>query len=108
MPLDVAGMTDAVQLAAGQAHACAIRKSGVLSCWGNNTAGQLGNGTTTISPTPVDVLDIEKVTSIAAGSVHTCARHSTGLACWGENIVNQLGDGSTTNRSRPVSVAGFL
>ena len=107
VPLDVAGIADGIQVATGLQHACVIHRTGVLSCWGGNSSGQLGDGTPTSSQTPVDVLQIAGVTSITAGSIHTCARHSMGLSCWGDNFVNQLGDGSTTNRSRPVSVAGF-
>jgi alpha-tubulin suppressor-like RCC1 family protein len=110
LPVDVGAIADATQLATGLLHTCALRSSGIVSCWGGNSAGQLGNGTTTDSLVPVDVIGLmETVTSIAAGSVHTCARAASGLAsCWGENIVNQIGDGTTTNRSQPVSVAGFM
>jgi alpha-tubulin suppressor-like RCC1 family protein len=112
VPVDVVGIPDATQLAMGLEHACALRITGLLSCWGGNSTGQLGNGTggpgTKDSLTPVDVMGLEQVTSVAAGSVHTCARASVGLTCWGEDAIDQLGDGNTTNRSLPISVAGFL
>jgi alpha-tubulin suppressor-like RCC1 family protein len=91
-------------------HLCALRGGGSrVSCWGGNSDGQLGKGTTTDSLVPVDVIDLKQgVNSIAAGSVFTCARAPTGAAfCWGEDLVNELGDGAVTNQSQPVSVAGF-
>lgn len=106
--VDITAVADATQLAAGLQHVCALRQSGIVSCWGQNPYGQLGDGTTTSSSAPVDVVDITQVTSITAGSVHTCARYAQGLACWGENNVYQVGDGTTTDRWRPASVAGFL
>jgi alpha-tubulin suppressor-like RCC1 family protein len=108
VPVPINGITDALQVTASHQHACVIhRATGVVSCWGGNLAGQLGDGTMTNSLTPVDVVQIVGVTSVAAGAQHTCASHSKGVSCWGDNLVNQLGDGGTTNRSRPVTVSGF-
>ncbi|HVZ88733.1 MAG TPA: hypothetical protein VHG72_17300 [Polyangia bacterium] len=99
---------DALQLASGLQHTCALRGGSRVSCWGGNSEGQLGNGATTDSLAPVDVIGLKQVNAIAAGSVFTCARSPTGEAfCWGEDLVYELGDGATTNQSQPVSVAGF-
>ena len=63
----------------------------------------------TSSLTPIGVIGLTSVQSIAVGSIHTCARTTNGLPfCWGENRVNQIGDGTTTTRPLPVSVAGFV
>ena len=43
-PGQVSGLTNAVEIDAGDQHTCALRQTGVLSCWGNNLNGQLGNG----------------------------------------------------------------
>ena len=70
--------------------------------------GQLGDGTTTMRPTPVDVTGLSSnVAAVDAGTDHTCALTTTGgVKCWGYNSYGQLGDGTTTNRPTSVPVIG--
>jgi alpha-tubulin suppressor-like RCC1 family protein len=119
-PATVVGLTNAVQIAAGQFHACALVDPPPLGtgttevwCWGSNAAGQLGDGTFQSNATPVRVLGIggtgtlDDAVAIGAGWNHTCAVRSTGeVACWGGNGLGQLGDNTTTNRGSPVAVKG--
>jgi alpha-tubulin suppressor-like RCC1 family protein len=93
-------------LAAGEEHSCGITTIGTR-CWGLNQDGQLGNGSTTTSSTPVPVTG--SFVAITAGLRHTCALTATGGAfCWGANTFGQLGDGSNTARTSPTAVAGGL
>ncbi len=98
-------------VAVGSGHACALTSDSVIACWGSNSSGQIGDGTTTSRFTPVAVstsgaLAGKTVTQIAAGRVHTCALTSDGAAfCWGNNSSGQLGDGTTTNRTTPTAVS---
>jgi alpha-tubulin suppressor-like RCC1 family protein len=107
-PAAVEGVTDAVDIAAGRSHTCVARKSGKISCWGFNLDGQLGNGGTDKSSTPVDVQSIDNAFLVAAGGSFSCAVRGSGtVACWGNNGHGQLGNGSTSPSLTPVVVQGL-
>ncbi len=107
-PVTVSGISSAVTLAAGNFHNCAVLAGGDVRCWGSNTAGQLGDGSTTNRITPVNVSGISGVTALTAGELHTCAVLATGEArCWGDNSSGQLGTGSTVSSTTPVAVIGL-
>jgi alpha-tubulin suppressor-like RCC1 family protein len=79
---------------------------GEVWCWGSNSKGQLGDGTTTNRLKPVKVRGLStNVVDIALGSLHTCALTSAGrVECWGSNGSGQLGDGTKVDRLEPVEV----
>jgi alpha-tubulin suppressor-like RCC1 family protein len=87
-------MQDAVAIAAGWNHACAIARDRSVWCWGSNADGQLGDGTNQDRPRPVPVRTIRSTVQIAAGENHACALSETGtVECWGANTFGQLGIG---------------
>lgn len=99
--------TNVTQVAAGYAHACALRTDGTAQCFGYNTYGQLGNASTTTAKTPVAV-GLTGITALTSGYYTVCALKGDEAYCWGYNIDGQVGDGSTTNRSSPTLVGtGF-
>jgi alpha-tubulin suppressor-like RCC1 family protein len=107
-PITVSEITTATTIATGTNHTCALLSDGTVRCWGDNSSGQLGNGTQTNSFTPVGVTGITTTaTSVAAGDLHTCALLSDGtVRCWGDNYTGQLGNGTQTKSSIPVEVSG--
>jgi alpha-tubulin suppressor-like RCC1 family protein len=106
-PVPVGAVSGVTELAAGQHHTCARRQAGSVACWGENGAGELGDGTTENRLQPVPVEGLTEVTAIAAGGHHTCAVAARRLHCWGYNGLGQLGDGTRTDRTEPVLVAGL-
>ena len=106
-PGDVIGLTsDVAQISAGYFYTCAVTTSGGAKCWGNGGAGNLGNGASGFSATPVDVSTLTSgVVQISAGGDHTCAVTTSGQAkCWGSNSYGQLGDGTFTT-TYPFGIA---
>jgi len=112
-PQAVVGIDDAIQIAAGWNHACALRSDHSLWCWGGNGDGatgygQLGDGTLDNSATPIKVTGLDNVSAVAAGGWTTCATRSDGTAwCWGYGQRGGLGDGNATDSSTPVQVTGI-
>lgn len=107
--VQVAGITDAVGIAADGNHTCAVHEDGTVSCWGGNWRGEIGNGTTdNYSNAPVLVKNITNATSVSAGIGHTCALHDDAtISCWGANEIGQLGNGQSghgKNSAVPVKV----
>lgn len=92
----------------GFAHVCAVA-SGNVYCWGDNTTGQIGDGSTTNRTTPVavstsGVLNGKTIDDVQVGLRHSCVRTGGAVYCWGYNSFGQVGDNSTSTRTTPVMV----
>jgi hypothetical protein len=82
-------------LSAGFIHTCRTLAPGTAECWGDNTYGQLGDGTTTRAFAPAAVTGGLWLQQIASGGNHTCGlTRENNLYCWGYNVAGQLGNGT--------------
>jgi alpha-tubulin suppressor-like RCC1 family protein len=97
-----------VGLSVGGYHSCVVTSAGTGLCWGENQVGQLGDGTTANSVTPVSVSGLSGVLTMTGGTYHTCAITTGGAAsCWGSNNSGQVGNGTTIDSWVPVPVSGL-
>ncbi|MCU0692106.1 MAG: hypothetical protein MUF54_11950, partial [Polyangiaceae bacterium] len=93
-PRPVRGLDSVRQVAMGAYHACALLQDGNVACWGDNTYGQVGDGTAQHRTKPTRVPNFEGIVELATGGFHTCARRDNGtVACWGNNTDGQVGTG---------------
>src|SRR5207245_2911290 len=97
-------LTDVAFVATGPYHTLAVKTDQSVWAWGLNFYGQLGDGTTNDSATPVQVLGLSAC-SVAVGYDHSLAITCGGdVQAWGHNLSGQLGDGTWHDRWSPVAV----
>jgi alpha-tubulin suppressor-like RCC1 family protein len=109
-PVSVVGLPHgAIDVTVGANHACATTRHDEALCWGGNSHGQLGNGTTTSSRLPVQVVGLDAGRpTVSAGYGYTCAVTPSGpVKCWGVNRDGAIGDGTTVERPTPTPVLGL-
>ncbi len=111
VPVQVTGLTgitsiDGSEVSSGSfltAHA--IKNDGTVWAWGENSAGELGNGTFTNSNVPVQVSGLTNIIAMSGGYL---ALKSDGTVwSWGYNFFGQLGNGTTTNTNIPAQIASL-
>jgi alpha-tubulin suppressor-like RCC1 family protein len=104
-------------LAMGAQHTCVVLDTGKVKCWGDNTLGQLGLGSSapmlagdpTSVPSSLGTVDLGASVAwgVTATATSTCAMLLDGtLKCWGDNRAGQLGLGDTLSRGRQVADMG--
>jgi alpha-tubulin suppressor-like RCC1 family protein len=104
----VKDIVNVVSLTAGRWHTCASFGDATMRCWGNNNAGQVGDGSYVNWWYPYLVPNMSSVVSISAGEEHTCASLGDAtMRCWGNNDAGQVGDGTYEPRRTAVQVAGM-
>jgi alpha-tubulin suppressor-like RCC1 family protein len=103
-------------ISAGYSSTCALLTNGTVVCWGDNSHGELGDGTTTgpemcdgslpCSTTPVAVTGLSGVTAISVGGFYACALLAGGaVECWGLANSGELGNGGGLDQPTPVAAA---
>jgi alpha-tubulin suppressor-like RCC1 family protein len=104
------GLTGVKQIVAGAYHTCALLATNAVKCWGLNSVGQLGLGSSGASRNvPTDVVGLAGIKALASRANHVCAITATDtVKCWGSNANGQVGDGSKVQANSPSDVMGLV
>jgi alpha-tubulin suppressor-like RCC1 family protein len=95
------------QIDEGFEFSCGVTTGDVAYCWGGNSTGALGDGTTTDRARPTRVKGSLRFRHVSAGIGHACGLTTDGrVFCWGDNSKGQLGNNGTVRRTTPVLVTG--
>jgi alpha-tubulin suppressor-like RCC1 family protein len=105
-PVQVTGLTHVTAIGTAENAAYALLADGTIRSWGDNTDGQLGNGSVTSSPLPVQPVGLPPVGALATGlgTPGTVIGANGSVWSWGYNYDGEVGDGTTTNRLVPVQL----
>ena len=110
IPVQVYGLNNGIQMqnaSGGGANGCVV-ENGAAECWGDNSFGQIGDGTTTTRLIPTQVSGLTSgVEMISGAQLFTCAIVNGGAWCWGRNQAGNLGNNTTTDSHVPVQVQGL-
>lgn len=107
-------LSSSIAVGAGEFHACSVRGTGLIECWGKNGNGELGvlnarfcpgNPGSICSPVPLPVSFSRQLRQIAGGLAFTCGVDVEGnVWCWGAGMNGNLGNGLPTTRPEPRQV----
>ena len=111
IPNGIANITNATSITSSSTHVCVTHADQMVSCWGHNSSGQLGDGTTdnASSSKPVKAQDISDAIEASAAYDHSCVLHVGGaVSCWGSNEFGQLGSGESSDSYIPARVVDIV
>lgn len=104
----VPGVSNVKQIAAGNLSVYALRTDGTVLAWGDNTYGQIGNGTTDAALSPIVIPGLSNVASVASSWATAYALVSGAVYAWGAGSSGERGDGTTVLvGSAPTPVSGL-
>lgn len=104
-PVQVVNVTNIINIATRGWHNLALNTEGKVFSWGNNSNGQLGDGTRSERNIHVNVEGLEDIIDIGSGWQHSLALKSDGTVwTWGDNRFGQLGDETNKDRKKPIQI----
>ena len=109
-PVEVPGLSGPMRsVGVGFGYSCALSEAGAVACWGDNTAGKLGDGQAASSRRPVQPEGLSSgVAALSVGHDHACVVMETGaVKCWGSNTYGQLSIPEVTASRTPVDVTSL-
>lgn len=102
-PMEIAGITDAVSVAAGGDYTCVLHASRTVSCLGSFLSSDPNAGSFS-----ADTSSLRQVVAITGGYFAACALIADGtVRCWGSGPLGELGNGKRLDAAVPVAVTGL-